>query len=67
MFTWDYHLPQNWKPVTAAEWEWFLVRKINYNDLEGLDKGVLKKHFPKIAKLLDPGKRMLLDYFLEHN
>lgn len=64
MLNWDYDLPKNWQPKTEAEWEWYLVRRINYGDFKGLKKEVVKKYFPKIKKLLDPGKRMMLeDYF----
>lgn len=64
MYNWDYDLAKNWKPKTPAEWEWYLVRKINYNDLEGLNKKVIKEYFPKIKQLLDPGKRILLKNYL---
>ena len=64
MQNWDYDLPKNWKPKTAAEWEWYLVRKINYNDLKGLNKETIKQYFPNIKRLLDPGKQILLNYFL---
>ena len=61
---WDYHLPKNWKPKTPAEWQWFLVRKINYGNWEGLTKKDIKKWYPKIKHLLDPGKRAMLEEFL---
>ena len=64
---WDYNLKNNWKPVTDSEWELFLVRKINYNDLAGIPKARLQKHFPKIKKGLDPGKFLLIDYFLKQS
>jgi len=64
MYNWDYDLPKNWKPKTPFEWEWYLVRKINYNELNGLNKAIIKQYFPKIKKELDPGKRILLEYFL---
>jgi len=63
MKAWDYKIKPNFRPKTPAEWEWFLVRKINYDDYRGLTKGVVKKYFPKIERQLDPGKReMLKDY-----
>jgi len=65
MWNWDYDLPKNWQPQTDQEWEWFLVRKINYRDFAGLKKEALRKYFPKIKKLLDPGKQLMLENFLE--
>lgn len=64
LLLWDYNLPKDWKPKTHKEWEWFLVRKINYGDFKGLRKEILKKFFPKIQKELDTGKRAMLEYFL---
>lgn len=64
MWNWDYDLPKNWEPKNDPEWEWFLVRKINYGDFKGLKKEVIGKYFPKIKKLLDPGKRLMLENFL---
>jgi len=65
-WAWDYDLPDDWKPKTDDEWEWYLVRKINYEDLEGLKKAHLEKYFPAIERYLDPGKRMLIDYYLKN-
>lgn len=64
MQNWDYDLPKNWKPKTDDQWTWFLVRKINYNDLTGLNKDIIQKYFTKIKRQLDPGKRILLEHFL---
>lgn len=64
MKNWDYDLPKNWKPKTQEEWEWFLVRKINYDDLTGITKITLKQYYPKIKKRLDPGKRALINHYL---
>lgn len=64
MKNWDYDLPKNWKPKTQEEWEWFLVRKINYDDLTGITKITLKQYYPKIKKHLDPGKRALINHYL---
>lgn len=64
MFTWDYNLPENWKPQTQEEWAWYLVRKINQSDLTGFTKDDLAKYFPAVKKNLDPGKRALLEYYL---
>ncbi len=65
-FIWDYNIKNNWQPQTQEQWEWFLVRKINYGDLKGLKKETVAKHFSKIKKLLDPSKREMLAYFLNH-
>ena len=66
MWIWDYQLAKTWKPKTPKQWEWFLVRKINYGDFAGLTKKVIRKHFARIAPWLDPGKRAMLDYFLRN-
>lgn len=47
MWNWDYHLPKDWQPATENEWEWFLVRKLNYGDLTGLKKTLSHNTFPK--------------------
>ncbi len=65
-WNWDYDLPDDWQPATDSEWEWYLVRKINYNDLTGITQDILKRHFPTINRELDPGKRALFTYYLEH-
>lgn len=64
MWVWDYTIKDNWQPGTDKEWEWFLVRKINYGDFTGLKIGLLKKYFQNIQKQLDPGKRAMLANFL---
>ena len=63
-FIWDYDIKNNWQPQTDTQWEWFLVRKINYGDLKGLKRDIIAKYFPKIKRLLDPGKREMIGYFL---
>lgn len=65
MFIWDYKLDKNWKPKHQEELEWFLVRKINQGDFEGLKKTVIKENFEKIKKYLDPGKALMLEYFFQ--
>lgn len=65
MINWDYDLPKNWKPKTDEEWVWFLVRKINYNDLKGLKKKAIHKYFNKIKNKLDPGKREIFEYYIQ--
>jgi hypothetical protein len=63
---WDYQIPNNWRPKSEAEWEWFLVRKINYGDWQGISQKALKKFFPKIKDKLDPGKREMIKNFLKN-
>lgn len=65
MWVWDYNLPKNWHPKTNEEWEWFLVRKINYGDFTGIAKIAVIKYFPKVAPRLDPGKRAMIESFLQ--
>lgn len=67
MFIWDYNLPNNWRPQTPEQWEWYLVRKINYNDLAGLKKTTIKEYFLQIKNKLDTGKRILLEYYLSRS
>ena len=63
-WAWDYDLPDDWQPKTDAEWEWYLVRKINYEVFDGLNKPIIAKYFTHIARYLDPGKREILEYYL---
>ena len=63
-WAWDYDLADNWQPKTDMEWAWYLVRKINYNDLTGLTPDILREHLPDLTTELDPGKRILLTYYL---
>lgn len=63
MKTWDYDLPKNWRPRTDDEIKWYLVRKINYGELQGLKKETIQKYLASIKKQLDPGKRALLENF----
>jgi len=67
MELWDYQLPKNWQPQNDEQWQWFLVRKINYGEFKGLEKGKLKEYFPQIKKFLDPGKREMLAYFFKND
>lgn len=62
---WDYKISKNWQPKSDFEWQWFLIRKINYGDFKGITKEKLKKYFPKIKKFLDEGKRLMIEYFLK--
>lgn len=63
-WNWDYNLPDDWKPKTPETWGWYLVRKLNYEDLEGINRQILEKYFDKMDKELDPGKRILVTYYL---
>ncbi len=65
MRTWDYELPKNWKPKTDRQWLWYLERKINYGDWDGLKKAWIKKYWPRLQDRLDPGKRRMLELYLE--
>ncbi len=63
-WNWDYDLPDDWKPTTDAEWVWYLVRKLNYNDLTDLNRDILARYVGKLDNELDPGKRALLEYYV---
>lgn len=63
MKVWDYKLKKNFKPKTQAEWIWYLERKINYDDLEGLDPKMVKKYFKQIK--IDPGKRLMIQAYFK--
>lgn len=65
MKVWDYDISKDWTPTTDAQWEWFLVRKINYDEFKGLKKEIIKKYFSRIKSLLDPGKRAMLENFIK--
>lgn len=64
MNIWDYKIGKNWQPKTDKEWQWFLVRKINGDDITGINKVILKKYFPLIEGEIDTGKKNLIKYFL---
>ncbi len=64
-YLWDYELPNNWQPKTKGEWLWLLERKINYDDWRGITKEILKKYFPGLKKQIDPGRKMIIDAYLE--
>jgi hypothetical protein len=65
MHVWDYDLPEDWQPTTDAEWEWYLVRRINYGEFKGLDRKKLREHFTKIKRMLDLGKKYMLENFFK--
>lgn len=64
MINWDYNLPPDWRPQNETGWQHFLVRRINYDQLEGLSKESLDKYFDQIKNQIDPGKRAMLKNFL---
>lgn len=65
MNIWDYKINKNWQPKTTEEWQWYLVRKINTDDLIGINKAILEKYFPLIKERIDIGKKNLIEYFLK--
>ncbi len=67
MYIWDYNLPKGWRPKNEKQWLWYLERKINYDDWQGLKLEIIKKFFPKLKKRLDPGKREMLENYLKRH
>lgn len=65
MWVWDYKINKAWQPKTDDDWQWFLVRKINYGDFAGITRDTLKKYFPKIKQWLDLGKKTMIENFLQ--
>ncbi len=65
LHNWDYNLKKNWQPTTERQWIWYLERKINYGDWEGLKREQVQRFFPKLKDRLDPGKRKMLQLYLE--
>jgi hypothetical protein len=63
VYNWDYDLPKDWQPKTEKEWLWYLERKINYDDWNGLRDEDIRRYFPKLKPRLDPGKRKLLAFY----
>lgn len=64
-YNWDYELPKNWQPTTERQWLWYLERKINYDDWEGLRAEDIKRYLPKLKKRLDPGKQAMLKHYFK--
>lgn len=62
---WDYDLPKDWRPKTELQWLWYLERKINYGDWNGLKREWIRKYFPKLKRRLDPGKRQMIELYLQ--
>jgi len=65
MNIWDYKIDKNWQPKTSQEWQWYLVRKINSDDMAGVNKTILKKFFPLIKEKIDTGKKNLIQHYLQ--
>lgn len=65
MYIWDYQITKDWKPKTDRQWLWYLERKINYGDLNGLKKVWIQKYWPHLQHRLDPGKRRMFELYLE--
>lgn len=66
MIVWDYQLSKDWKPKTDAEWQWFLVRKLQYRDFYELPKEKIRKYLPRIKDKLEPAVTAMLEtYFAE--
>lgn len=61
---WDYDIPKNWQPTTDYEWRWFLERKINYDDFNGLDMGKVKEMINEIN--IDEGKKLMISAYFKH-
>jgi septin family protein len=53
------------EPKNDFEWQWYLIRKINYGDFKGLKAALIKKYWRKIKKYLTPGKRLLFENFFK--
>lgn len=64
MHNWDYVIKEGWQPQTDEEWLWYLERKINYDDWEGLRKEWIQRYFDQLKHRLDPGKRLMLELYL---
>ncbi|TSC92281.1 MAG: Uncharacterized protein CEN89_770 [Candidatus Berkelbacteria bacterium Licking1014_7] len=64
MKIWDYKIPKNWQPKTDYEWQWYLERKINYDDFRGLNMAKTKKFLNKLK--IDEGKKLLLKAYFKH-
>lgn len=62
-YIWDYNLPKNWKPRDEEEWIWYLERKINYDDWQGINEKILLKYFKKLK--LDHAKKILLETYFK--
>ena len=65
---WDYNIiRKDWQPKTDRQWLWYLERKINYDDWEGLKKEQIKKYLPQLEKRIDPGKFLMLELYFKNN
>lgn len=63
MKLWDYKLLKHWTPKTPEDWIWYLERKINYDDWQGLKPKIIKKYFAKLK--IDSGKRLIIHEFFK--
>lgn len=64
---WDYNLAENWQPKTDRQWLWYLGRKINYDDWDGLKKEQIKRYLPQLRGKIDPGKFLMLELYFKGN
>lgn len=64
-YVWDYEIQEGWKPDTEEGWLWYLARRINYDDWDGIKKEWIVKHWPKLKERLDPGKRKMLALYFQ--
>lgn len=64
-YLWDYNLKKNWRPLTETEWIWYLERKLNYQDWEGLRKAEIAKFFTRLK--LDPAVKLLLEAYFKYH
>lgn len=63
MQLWDYTIEKNWQPETRDQWQWYLTRKINYDDWKGIKPWMLEQYGRTLK--LDEGKRLLIRAYLE--
>jgi hypothetical protein len=64
MRLWDYTLEKKWQPETRDQWQWFLRRKINYDDWKGIKPWMLRKYGATLK--LDEGKRLFVRNYLKY-
>lgn len=60
---WDYKIKKGWNPKTKQEIIWFLERKINYDDWNGIKPSLLKKYYKHLK--IDPGKKLMLQAYFK--
>lgn len=64
MHIWDYKIKKDWQPHTNEEWIWYLQRKINYDDWQGLKAEIIKNFLPKIK--IHPGKKLMIESYFKY-